>query len=94
MQTNGGLIWMLVVSGGSASHLRNRRQSIQGHRVGNLLDLGLAVRWCRASFLYLVSLDYVIIIAIIVAPEELPSSSGVINTFIILGLNISASDTS
>ena len=52
-----------------------------------------SVRWCRASFLYLVSLDYVIIIAIIVAPEELPSSSPVINTFIILGLNISASDT-
>ena len=55
--------------------------------------VGLRVRWWRASFLYLVSLDYVIIIAIIVAPEELPSRSSVINTFIILGLNISASDS-
>ena len=33
------------------------------------------VRWWRALFLNLVSLDYVIIIAIIVAPEELPSRS-------------------
>ena len=58
---------------------------------GVVLMAGAAfVRWWRASFFYLVSLDYVIII---VAPEELPSRSSVINTFIILGLNISASDS-
>ena len=61
--------------------------------IGYVLSYAEAVRWWRASFLYLVSLDYVIIIAIIVAPKELPSRSLVINTFIILGLNISASDS-
>ena len=47
---------------------------------------------CRASFLYLVSVDYVISTDITKAPEELFLVLLLINIFIILGLNFSASD--
>ena len=43
------------------------------------------VRWCRATFLHLVSVDYVISTDITGAPEEFPFSSLVINIFIIFG---------
>ena len=46
-----------------------------------------------SSFLYLASINSVISTATTVAPKELSFSSLVINIFIILGLNISASDT-